>query len=111
MRVFTRSLDDMTERVPEVVEATLALDGDPLVLDGEVIALDPDGRPRPFQETASRTGSTLSLAERRARTPLTVFFFDLLHVDGDRPPRRPRVASGSTRSTAAVPSTSRCRGP
>ncbi len=82
VRVFTRSLDDVTERLPEVVEATLALAGDPLVLDGEVIALHADGRPRPFQETASRTGSTLSLAELRERTPLTVFFFDLLHVDG-----------------------------
>ena len=82
VHVFTRSLDDVTERLPEVVEATLALDGDPLVLDGEVIALHPDGRPRPFQETASRTGSSLSVAELRERTPLTVFFFDLLHVDG-----------------------------
>ncbi len=82
MRVYTRSLDDVTERLPEVVEAALALDGDPVVLDGEVIALRPDGRPRPFQETASRTGSSQSVAELRSRTPLTVFFFDLLHVDG-----------------------------
>jgi DNA ligase-1 len=103
VRVYTRSLDDVTERLPEVVEAALALDGDPLVLDGEVIALHPDGRPRPFQETASRTGSSLSVAELRARTPLTVFFFDLLHVDG----RDLLDAPGSERLdalTAAVPS-------
>jgi DNA ligase-1 len=103
VRVYTRSLDDVTERLPEVVEATLALDGDPLVLDGEVIALDPDGRPRPFQVTASRTGSSLSVAELRARTPLTVFFFDVLHVDG----RDLLDAPGSERLdalTAALPS-------
>jgi DNA ligase-1 len=83
VRVYTRSLDDVTERLPEVVEAALALDADPVVLDGEVIALAEDGRPRPFQETASRTGSSVAVEELRRRTPLTVFFFDVLHVDGE----------------------------
>jgi DNA ligase-1 len=82
VRVYTRSLDDVTERLPEVVEAVGALPHDVLVLDGEVIALRPDGRPRPFQETASRTGSSVDVSELRARTPLTAYFFDLLHLDG-----------------------------
>jgi DNA ligase-1 len=82
VRVYTRSLDDVTERLPEVVEAVLSLDVGTVVLDGEVLALREDGRPRPFQETASRTGSSLSVAELRRRTPLTVFFFDILHRDG-----------------------------
>ena len=56
VRVFTRSLDDVTARVPEVVEAALALPARDLVLDGEAIALRPDGRPHPFQVTASRFG-------------------------------------------------------
>jgi DNA ligase-1 len=79
--VFTRSLDDITDRVPEVVEVARSLDSDAVVLDGEAIALGPDGRPRPFQETGSRTmsrdGATL-----REQVPLTVYFFDVLHLDG-----------------------------
>ena len=57
VRAFTRSLDDITARVPEVVEAVLALPARELVLDGEAIALKPDGRPYPFQITASRFGT------------------------------------------------------
>ncbi len=75
--IFTRSLDDITHRLPEVVTAVLALRSRHLVLDGEAIALHPDGRPRPFQETASRTGSL------QGDVPVTPFFFDLLHLDGD----------------------------
>ncbi|MGW4465796.1 ATP-dependent DNA ligase [Micromonospora sp. NPDC004704] len=55
--VFTRSLDDITARVPEVVAAVRALPARELVLDGEAIALDATGRPRPFQETASRAAT------------------------------------------------------
>ncbi len=85
--VFTRSLDDVTARLPEVVEASLALPVDALIADAEAIALKPDGRPHRFQVTASRFG------RRGGAGPgdqlLSVFFFDLLHVDGvdllDRP--------------------------
>ena len=82
VRVFTRSLDEVTERLPEVVEAVAALDVDTVVLDGEVLALRPDGRPRPFQETGSRTASSADVEEQRRRTPLTTYFFDVLHLDG-----------------------------
>ncbi len=81
--VFTRTLDDVTERVPELVEAVLALPGSSLVLDGEVIALAADGRPLPFQVTGSRVGRRLDVAAARERVPLSAFFFDALHVDGD----------------------------
>ena len=80
--VYTRSLDDITVRLPEVVEAVAALPVGTVVLDGEVLALGPDARPRPFQETASRTGSTVEVAVLRERVPLTTSFFDLLHLDG-----------------------------
>jgi ATP-dependent DNA ligase len=82
VRVFTRTLDDITARVPEIVEAVLALDARTLVLDGEAVALRPDGRPRPFQVTASRAGSQSDTGRQRADVPLTPFFFDLLHLDG-----------------------------
>ncbi len=80
--VFTRTLDDITIRVPEITEAVLALDVRAAVFDGEAVALAPDGRPRPFQVTASRTGSHMDVARQRTDTPLTPFFFDLLHLDG-----------------------------
>ena len=80
--VFTRTLDDITVRVPEITEAMLALDVQTAVFDGEAVALAPDGRPRPFQVTASRTGSHMDVARQRMDTPLTPFFFDLLHLDG-----------------------------
>lgn len=87
--VFTRSLDEITARVPEVVEAARALAVRSAVLDGEAIALGPDGRPRPFQVTAARTASRQDPERLRAETPLSVLFFDLLHRDGvdliDRP--------------------------
>jgi len=79
--VFTRTLDAITGRVPEVVEAVLALPVRSIVLDGEAIALRPDGRPRPFQQTASRAASRGDVAAARAEVPLTPFFFDVLRLD------------------------------
>lgn len=84
--IFTRSLDDVTARLPEVVDAALALPVTDLIADAEAIALRDDGRPHRFQVTGSRFG-------RRGGAPatqmLSVFFFDLLHADGvdllDRP--------------------------
>ncbi|WP_405014470.1 ATP-dependent DNA ligase [Kitasatospora sp. NBC_01539] len=80
--VFTRGLDDITARVPELVEAARALPVRSAVLDGEAIALGPDGRPRPFQVTAARTASRQDPRRLRAEVPLHPYFFDLLHRDG-----------------------------
>jgi ATP dependent DNA ligase-like protein len=68
---------------PEVVAAALALPARSAVLDGEVIALQPDGRPHPFQVTASRVGSRLEVERLAAALPLTAFLFDVLHLDGE----------------------------
>jgi DNA ligase 1 len=80
--VFTRTLDDITIRVPEITEAVLALDARAVVLDGEAVALDARGRPRAFQVTASRAGSHADVGRQRSQVPLTPFFFDLLHLNG-----------------------------
>jgi DNA ligase-1 len=80
--VYTRSLDDVTARLPEVVEATLALPITDLIADGEAIALGPDGRPQPFQVTGSRFGRSVDIPAARTTQPLSVFFFDVLHCDG-----------------------------
>ena len=69
VRVYTRSLAEVTDRVPEVVAAVRLLPVDSIVLDGEVIALRPDGRPHPFQVTMSRFGTTLEDGACSARSP------------------------------------------
>ena len=76
--VFTRTLDDVTARVPELVAAVSALPVDTVVLDGEAIALAADGRPRPFQVTGARVATRGPVSD----VPLTPFWFDVLHVDG-----------------------------
>ncbi|HSJ51179.1 MAG TPA: ATP-dependent DNA ligase [Actinomycetota bacterium] len=83
VRAFTRNLADVTDRVPEVVNAVSALPLTAAILDGEAIALRDDRHPHPFQTTMSRFGSRLDVDRHRASTPLSPFFFDLLHLDGD----------------------------
>ena len=82
VRVFTRNLNDVTARVPEVVTALKDVPHS-LILDGEAIALRPDGRPHPFQITMRRFGRKLDHEELRRELPLSVFFFDCLLRDGD----------------------------
>jgi DNA ligase 1 len=81
--VYTRNLNDVTDRVPEVVEAVLRLEARDLMLDGEVIALMPDGRPLSFQDTMQRFGRKLNVAAMRTQLPVTPFFFDMLLHDGE----------------------------
>ncbi len=82
VRAYTRNLADVTERVPEVVQAALMLPVDSVVLDGEAIALREDGTPHRFQRTMSRFGSG-SEAASEMQVPLSALFFDVLHVDGE----------------------------
>ncbi|MET0553425.1 MAG: ATP-dependent DNA ligase [Vicinamibacteria bacterium] len=83
VRVFTRHLQDVTHRVPEIVEWTRALAPRELVLEGEAIAMRADGRPFPFQETMSRFGRSKDVAAARQAVPLSSFFFDLLLRSGE----------------------------
>lgn len=92
VRVFSRSLNDVTAAVPEVVEALGALPADSLILDGEAIALRPDGTPEPFQITMRRFGRRLDVARMRASIPLSCFFFDCLHAGGEPIADRPAEA-------------------
>jgi ATP-dependent DNA ligase I len=76
VRIFTRTLDDITARVPEVVSAARSVARRAAVFDGELIALRPDGRPHPFQLTSARVASA-----KDPGLPLSVFIFDALHLD------------------------------
>ncbi|MFF3561574.1 ATP-dependent DNA ligase [Streptomyces sp. NPDC002574] len=82
VHVYTRTLDEITDRLPEVVAAAMELAVEEAVLDGEVISFGDDGRPRPFQETSSRVGSRLDVATAQVALPVAPVFFDLLSVDG-----------------------------
>ncbi|MFG6504314.1 ATP-dependent DNA ligase [Microbacterium sp. P05] len=77
VRVYTRSLAEVTTRVPEIVEVVRALPVTDVILDGETLSLDDDGNPRPFQDTMARFG-----AETAREIALRPWFFDILHVDG-----------------------------
>ncbi|MEV5236947.1 ATP-dependent DNA ligase [Streptomyces pseudogriseolus] len=82
VRVHTRTLDDITDRLPEVTAAARELAGERFILDGEVISFDGTGRPRSFQETAGRVGSRVDVATAARETPVSPVFFDALSVDG-----------------------------
>ena len=100
--VFTRSLDEISVRLPEVVSAARSLEATDLILDGEALALDESGRPRPFQETASTTST------HAGATGIRAFFFDLLLHEGDsliESPTRDRL----DRLDAVVPEALRVR--
>ncbi|SDJ23189.1 DNA ligase-1 [Frankineae bacterium MT45] len=77
--IFTRSLDEVSDRLPEIIELVRRFEASRFVLDGEVLLLRPDGRPEPFQVTAARFASGRPNAAGQLLTP---FFFDLLHLDG-----------------------------
>ena len=89
VKIFSRRLNEVTDSLPEVVEAVLALPARSLILDGEVMALREDGRPLPFQLTMRRFGRKAQVEEMRQKLPLSLFLFDCLHWDGsdliDRP--------------------------
>ncbi|MDL9935415.1 ATP-dependent DNA ligase [Gordonia sp. ABSL1-1] len=86
--VFTRTLRDITAAVPDVVDVVRQLPCASTILDGETLTMDESGRPRPFQDTMSRFGSSGAGADDPSAL-LRPFFFDCLHLDGvdliDRP--------------------------
>jgi len=83
VRIYTRTLEEITDRVPEVVEELAALPATTAVVDGELIAMRTDGRPEPFQVTGARTASSANPEQLRVSTPLTTVLFDVMHRDGE----------------------------
>jgi DNA ligase-1 len=91
VRIYTRSLHEVTAAVPEIAEVVRTFGARTLVLDGEAIAFDSSQRPHPFQITMRRFGRKLNVESLRATLPIRAYFFDCLHCDGrsivDRPTR------------------------
>jgi DNA ligase-1 len=106
VRVFSRQLNDVTVAVPEVVAAARRLPWREAILDGEAIALRPNGAPLPFQVTMRRFGRKLDVDQLRAELPLTPFFFDVLYADGAPLLDQPYRERGATLG-AAVPGAER----
>jgi DNA ligase-1 len=82
VRVYTRSLNEVTGAVPEIVEEARGFAATTLVLDGEAIAFDAAERPHPFQITMRRFGRKLDVESMRVTLPIRAFYFDCLYVDG-----------------------------
>jgi DNA ligase-1 len=91
VRIYTRGLNEVTDAVPEIVEAARALSANTVVLDGEAISFDAADRPRPFQITMRRFGRKLNVEQMRAELPIRAYFFDCLRLDerslADQPTR------------------------
>ena len=108
VRLYTRSLNDVTGAIPEVVETVRGLSAHTLVLDGEAIAFDTKGRPHPFQLTMRRFGRKLNVEKLRGELPMQAFFFDCLRVGdqslADRPARERFAAlTGAVPAQSLVP--------
>jgi len=105
--VYSRSLNDVTAAVPDVVEAVRALPVQDLILDGEVLSLLPDGRPQPFQITMRRFGRKLDVRRMRGELPMTPFWFDLLYLNGgnllDEPQSRRFTALSEIAGSSLIP--------
>ena len=83
VRIYSRTGRDVTASLPEIEAAVAALPSRSLIVDGEAIALDPAGRPRPFQETMRRFGRSRGVHDLRRELPMSLFSFDCLHAEGD----------------------------
>jgi DNA ligase 1 len=82
VRVFSRRLNEVTGAVPELVESIRGLPAREMVVEGEAIALRPDGTPHSFQTTMRRFGRKLDVEQLRQTLPLSQFLFDILYLDG-----------------------------
>jgi DNA ligase-1 len=78
VRIYTRSLNEVTAAIPEIVATARAFSEHTLVLDGEAIAFDSNGRPHPFQITMRRFGRKLNIDALRGELPIRGFYFDCL---------------------------------
>ena len=77
--LFTRNLNDVTDRLTTVAGLVASLPGGDLVLDGEVLGVDDQGTPRRFQDTMGDFGADAPTG-RGGR--LAAYFFDVLHAGG-----------------------------
>ncbi len=107
--MFTRQLQDVTARVPEIVEWARALPARELVLEGEAIALRPDGRPHAVPGHGRRFGRSKDVEAARRAMPLSSFFFDCLYLEGEGPLVGAAVRRAVEQLARTVPAKRSCR--
>ncbi|WP_439026857.1 ATP-dependent DNA ligase LigA [Haloarchaeobius sp. DT45] len=81
--VFSRNMEDVTAALPEVVEFVESACESPVILDGEVVAVDDDGEPLPFQQVLRRFRRKHDVAKAREDVTVELRAFDCLHADGE----------------------------
>jgi DNA ligase-1 len=90
IEVYSRQRKPLGDALPEVVESARRIAASEAILDGEAIALGPDGRPAPFQDTMRRFGRKLEGDALRREMPLSARLFDCLLVGGQPCIARPQ---------------------
>jgi DNA ligase-1 len=84
VRIYSRRLTDVTGSLPEIVEVARGnVEAKEAVLEGEVIAVDGQGRPVPFQHLMRRFRRIHAIREMVERIPVELYLFDILYVDGE----------------------------
>jgi DNA ligase 1 len=81
VRIFSRTLDDVTASFPELAAALMAI-GEPVILDGEVLAWQ-EGRALPFSQLQQRLGRKAVSLEHMRDVPVAYMMFDVIYADGD----------------------------
>ncbi|MBV9268083.1 MAG: ATP-dependent DNA ligase [Acidobacteriaceae bacterium] len=79
--VYSRAMNDVSAAIPEVVSAVRALPARDLILDGEVLSFDTNGRPYPFQVSMRRFGRKLDVNSLLNELPMKPYWFDVLYHD------------------------------
>ena len=82
VRIFSRRLEDVTRSLPEIVRLAQEVRADQAILDGEVVAIGKDSRPLAFQEILKRFRRKYNVEKQAKETPLHLFLFDLIYLDG-----------------------------
>ncbi|AEM56788.1 DNA ligase [Haloarcula hispanica N601] len=82
-RLFSRNMEEVTDPLPEVVDTVESTLDAPAILDGEVVAVDADGDPLPFQEVLRRFRRKHDVAAAREDVAVRLHAFDCLHADGE----------------------------
>lgn len=82
VRIFSRRLEDVTRSLPEIVQSAQKVRAEKAILDGEAVAIDKDGRPLAFQEILKRFRRKYDVEKHAKKTPLHLFLFDLIYLDG-----------------------------
>jgi DNA ligase-1 len=81
--LYSRNMEDVTAALPELVEFVEEHVEAPVILDGEAVAVDDDGRPLPFQEILKRFRRKHDVEQMRDEIRVRLHAFDCLHANGD----------------------------